>query len=160
MNSFQFTTVWVLSLAASLGCLWLLVWWLGGRRRPGLSVAQRRVYQISGSVVEIRIGDGWSISDLRALLESIRADPSLPPAPLVLCDNSARMERLTDADVRTRLAVFLDILRPPVVAVVASAAITASAAAAQRYAAAAGIRMELFQDREGARRWLGDAMQI
>jgi len=64
---------------------------------------------------------------------------------------------LTDVDVRSRLEVFLNILRPrmvPVFAVVMSSAITSSAQAAQRYAAAAGVRVELFLDFEPARWWL------
>jgi len=156
MNSFQLLTVWMLGVAAVAGGLWLLVRTVR-RIQSRTSPANRHTYQIAGSVVEICVGDGCSLDDLRALLESIRDDPALPSPVHVLCDSSARRETLTDADVRIRLAVFLDVLRPrmvPVMAVVPSSAITSSAKAAQRYAAAAGIRIELFQDHAGARRWL------
>jgi hypothetical protein len=101
------------------------------------------------------------VSDLRALFESIRDDPKLPAEPLLLFVGSARTEALADAVVRTRLAVFLDILRPrmvPAFAVIVSAAIASSAQAAQRYAAAGGVRVELFLDFERARSWLSTCM--
>jgi hypothetical protein len=107
--------------------------------------------------VEICVQDGYSLSELRALFESIRDDPGLPPEALLLFDGRTRKERLPEADVRARLAVFLDTLRPriaPAYAVVVSAAIVSAAEAAQREAEVAGLRVGLFQDFDRARRWL------
>jgi len=156
VNSFQLLSMWIVGIAVGAGCLWLLMWAWQRRRsqidaEPGL-----RPYQINGPFVEICVADGCSLADLRALFESIRDDPTLPSEPLLLFDGSARKEVLSDTDVRTRLAVFLDIFRPrvPVFAVVVSSAMVASAQASQRYAAAAGVRVELFPDFEPARGWL------
>jgi hypothetical protein len=158
MNSFQLLTMWVVGVAVCIGGVWLLAWAVT-RRWPRSSPARAgvRSYQVNGQFVEICVGDGYSVTDLRALFESIRDDPTLPADALLLFDGSARTEVLTDADVRTRLAVLLDVLRPrmvPAFAVIVSSAIASSAQAAQRYAAAAGVRVELFLDAERARLWL------
>ena len=116
-----------------------------------------RAYRINGPLVEICVADGCSLTDLRALFESIRNDPALPREALLLFDGTRRTERLTDADVRARLTAMLDILRPriaPMYAVVVSSAIALASQAAQRYAAAEGVRVELFRDFERAREWL------
>ena len=158
MNSFQLLTMWVVGVAGGAGGVWLLVWAVNRRRsrsRPAL--AGVRSYQVNGQFVEICVGDGYSLTDLRALFEAIRDDPTLPAEALLLFDGSARTEVLTDADVRTRLAVLLDVLRPrmvPAFAVIVSSALASSAQSAQRYAAATGVRVELFLDAERARTWL------
>ena len=156
MNSFQLTTVWVLGIAGGLGCVYLLMWLRGlPRRRPRLSSAPP--YRIDSPFVEICVEDGYSLSQLRALFESIRDDPGLPSEALLLFDGRTRKERLAEDDVRARLAVFLDTLRPrmaPAYAVVVSAAIVSAAEAAQREAEVAGLRVGLFQDFDRARRWL------
>ena len=158
MNSFQLLTMWIVGIAVGVGCTWLLVWaanHLWYQTSPALAGA--RPYRINGPFVEICVADGYSLTDLRALFESIRDDPTLPSEALLLFDGSARTEVLTDAEIRARLAALLDILRPrmaPVYAVIVSSAIASSAQAAQRYASAAGIRVELFLDFERARRWL------
>jgi hypothetical protein len=158
VNSFQLTTLWMLGIAGSVGCLWLLIWALWQRHGRGVS---RRLgapsYRIEAPFVEICVGDGYSLSDLRAFFESIRDDPRLPSSALLLFDGSARSEKLTDADVHARLEVFLDTLLPriaPAYAVVVSAAIAPAAETAQLEAAAAGVRVGLFGDFERARRWL------
>jgi hypothetical protein len=164
VNSFQLVTMWTIGIAVGVGCLWLLMWarsHLWYRTPP--PQAGVRSYRINGRFVEIRVADGYSLIDLRALFESIRDDPTLPSEALLLFDGSARTEVLTDADVRARLAALLEILRPriaPVFAVIVSSAIALSAQAAQRYAAAAGIRVELFPDFERARRWLSTCAPI
>ena len=107
--------------------------------------------------MEICVEDGYSLGQLRALFESIRDDPGLPSEALLLFDGRTRKERLAESDVRARLAVFLDTLRPsmaPAYAVVVSAAIVSAAEAAQREAEVAGVRVGLFQDFDRARRWL------
>jgi hypothetical protein len=158
VNGFQLLTMWIVGIAAGAGCVWLLVWagtHLGYRTSP--SHAGVCAYRINGPFVEICVADGYSLTDLRALFESIRDDPALPSEALLLFDGSARTEELTDADVRARLGALLDILRPriaPVFAVIVSSAIALSSQAAQRYAAAAGVRVELFLDFERARTWL------
>jgi hypothetical protein len=48
----------------------------------------------------------------------------------------------------------------PAYAVIVSSAIASSAQAAQRYAAAAGVRVELFLDFEPARHWLSTCAPI
>jgi hypothetical protein len=158
VNSFQLLTLWVVGSAICAGCVWLLVWavnrlWF----RRASAIGPIRPYQIDGPFVEICVADGYSLADLRALFESIRDDPRLPPGALLVFDSSARAEVLSDADVRSRLAVFLDILRPrmvPAFAAIASSAIASSARASQQYAAAVGVRVELFLDLERARDWL------
>jgi hypothetical protein len=158
VNSFQLLTMWIVGIVVVAGTVWLLV--LAVKRlwyRTSSTLAGVRSYRINGRFVEICVPDGYSLAELRALFESIRDDPTLPSEALLLFDGSARTEVLTDADVRTRLAALLDILRPrmaPVFAVIVSSAIALSAQAAQRYATAAGVRVELFLDFERARRWL------
>ena len=158
MNSFQITTLWVLGIAATAGCVWLVAWALNRRRRQAPPRhAGTPSYRIDAPFVEICVADGYPLSDLRSFFESIRDDPRLPSQALLLFDGSARTERLTEADVRARLAVFLDTLRPriaPAYAVVVSPAIVPAAESAQREAAAAGLRVGLFLDFERARRWL------
>jgi hypothetical protein len=164
VNNFQILTMWIVGIAVGVGSVWLLMW--AGNHlwcRISPTLAGVCSYRINGPFVEICVADGYSLTDLRALFESIRDDPTLPSEPLLLFDGSARTEVLTDADVRARLAALLDILRPrmkPVFAVIVSSAITLSAEAAQRYAAAAGIRVELFLDFERARRWLSTCAPI
>jgi hypothetical protein len=156
VNSFQLTTVWVLGIAAGLGCVYLLMW-LRGLPRRWPRVSSPRPYRIDSPFVEIWVEDGCSLSELRALFESIRDDPGLPSEALLLFDGRTRKERLPEADVRARLAVFLDTLRPrmaPAYAVVVSAAIASAAEAAQREAEVAGLRVGLLQDFDRARRWL------
>lgn len=158
MNSFQILTIWIVGIGAVAGVAWLLLW--AGNRRWSRSPSARTVgrrYQINGPFVEICVSDGCSLTDLRALFESIRDDPTLPSDALLLFDGSARREALTDGDVRGRLEVLLDILRPrivPAFAVIVSSALASSARLTQQYAAAAGVRVELFLDLERARGWL------
>ena len=160
--------MWILGIAVGAGCVWLLMRVLNRRplhnaRLDGASEmidggpAGVRAYRINGPFVEICVADGCSLTDLRALFESIRNDPALPTEALLLFDASRRTERLTDADVRARLTALLEILRPriaPMYAVVVSSAIALASQAAQQYAAAAGVRVELFRDFERAREWL------
>ena len=156
MNSFQLTTVWVLGIAGGLGCVYLLMW-LRGLPRRWSRPSSARPYRIDTPFVEICVEDGYSLGQLRALFESIRDDPGLPSEALLLFDGRTRKERLAESDVRARLAVFLDTLRPsmaPAYAVVVSAAIVSAAEAAQREAEVAGLRVGLFQDFDRARRWL------
>ena len=137
--------------------VWLLVWTLNRRGSQTHLALAARPYQITGPFVKVRVADGYSLTDLRALFESIRNDPKLPTEALLLFDGSARTESLTEADVRARMTVFLDILRPhiaPVFAVIAPTAMASAAQAAQLHAAAAGVRVELFRDLDRARRWL------
>ena len=158
MNSFQLTTIWILAIAAAIGLVWLSIWARSQlRRRETLGLSRTRPYRIDTPFVEVCVSDGCSLSDLRSLFESIRDDPKLPTAALVLFDSSTRRETLADADVRARVAVFLDIMRPrmaPAYAVVVSTKIAGAAETAQREAAVAGIRVGLFQDFDRARRWL------
>jgi hypothetical protein len=164
VNNFQLLTMWIVAVTAGVGCVCLLVW-ASHRRRSRLLAPppSARSYQITGRFVEICVADGCSLTDLRALFESIRDDPTLPAPALLLFDGRGRSEWLSDADVRSRLAVFLDILRPhmvPAYAVIVSSAIVSSARAAQRYAAARGVRAELFPDVERARGWLSTCAPI
>jgi hypothetical protein len=161
VNSFQLTTFWILGIAAIVAgvwvCAWLVAWTLNCRRQVSSKHSGTPSYRIDAPFVEICVSDGYSLSDLRAFFESIRDDPGLPCPALLLFDGSARTERLTDADVRARFAVFVDTLRPriaPAYAVVVSAAIVSAAETAQREAAAVGLRVGLFLDFERARGWL------
>jgi hypothetical protein len=158
VNSFQLTTIWVLSLAGAIGIVWLSIWAaMRPRRGRTLGLSREHPYRINSPFVEVCIGDGYSLSELRRLFESIRDDPKLPTDALLLFDSSARREKLADADVRERLAVFLDIMRlrmAPAYAVVVSPTIAGAAETAQVEAAVAGVRVGLFQDFDRARRWL------
>jgi hypothetical protein len=158
VNNFQLLTTWMVGIALGAGCVWLLMWaWkrLWCWTAPALGGVGS--YRINGPFVEVCVADGCSVTDLRALFESIRDDPALPSEALLLFDGSARTKVLTDAEVRARVAALLDLLRPriaPAFAVIVSSAIARSAEASQRYAAAAGIQVELFLDFGAASIWL------
>ena len=114
MNSFQLLTIWIVGSSVAVGCLWLLTWagyrWWFRLSATGTGVRQ---YRIDGQLVEISVADGCSVADLRALFESIRDDPALPSGALLLFNGSERERVISDADVHTRMAVFLaHILRP------------------------------------------------
>ena len=107
--------------------------------------------------MEICVEDGYSLSELRRC--SNRSETIRDCRRKLSCCSTAGRERKgsPDADVRARLAVFLDTLRPrmaPAYAVVVSSAIASAAEAAQREAEVAGLRVGLFQDFDRARRWL------
>jgi hypothetical protein len=158
VNSFQLTTIWMLSVAGTLGLVWLSIF-TAQQLRTGrsLGLSRSRPYRINSPFVEICVADGYSLGELRTLFESIRDDPRLPAEALLLFDSSGRKEKLGEAEVRARLTVFLDIMRPsmaPAYAVVVSARIAGAAETAQREAEVAGIRVGLFQDFDRARRWL------
>jgi hypothetical protein len=158
VNSFQVTTIWIIGIAAAASLTWLSVWAERQRRNRGtLGLSRTHPYRIRSPFVEVRVADGCSLNELRTLFESIRDDPKLPSDALLLFDSSGRRERLADSDVRARLGVFLDIMRPrmaPAYAVVVSTTIASAAETAQREAAVEGIRVGLFQDFDRARNWL------
>jgi hypothetical protein len=148
----------MLGITGTIGFVWLSIF-TAKQLRTGrtLGLSRSRPYRINSPFVEICVADGCSLSELRALFESIRDDPKLPAEALLLFDSSGRKEKLADADVRARLAVFLDIMRAsmaPAYAVVVSARLAGAAETAQREAEVAGIRVGLFQDFDRARRWL------
>ena len=113
MNSFQLTTIWILAFAGTAGLVWLSIW--TGRRtgtKATLGLSRNRPYRIDSPFVEVCVDDGYSLNELRTLFESIRDDPGLPSEALLLFDSSTRREKLGEADVRARLDVFLEVLRP------------------------------------------------
>jgi hypothetical protein len=114
-------------------------------------------YRIDAPFVEVSLGAIYTSTELRRLFESIRDDPAVPDEALLLFDTTARTEVIATADIRERLDVLVDTLRPriaPVFAIIVSSATALMAQTAQREARAKGFRVGLFLDVESARRWL------
>ena len=114
-------------------------------------------YRIDGPFVEITLGARYTATELRDLLELIRDDPSMPNGALLLFDASARIQVLSETDVRSRLGMLVDLLGPrmtPAFATIVSSASAVTGQVAQRVASASGLRCELFVDAGAARQWL------
>jgi hypothetical protein len=105
----------------------------------------------------VTLPDVYSLAELRATYEAIRADSFMPSSPVMLFDARARITRLSAGESRARAEAFLELLCPRVPAVFAMVVTPTSAIAgktAQVEARQAGLRIGIFTSLESARQWL------